>query len=273
MKFQKHLVKYTDRRISAVCRIIELNPSYWKPETFHKLRLEIKKINAVSVITDFCIKDFHRKKIFRPFRIIFKKAGTVRDLQIEQNFLKKNKFIPGNEVPGKTLTEVKKVFFSSLRKDLFKEINKSKEKMDEGISGLRKEDVNLYFNKVFGEIEMLLMRKLNAVQLHTLRRRLKKIYFNLRSIPVRRRLPFTVLNNYLDLLGRWNDRRVTLLQLRHLTDTVTMSEIQQKKFAMMKSKLTSQSRHLRKIIDGRNKIIIPVIKRLVKESNGDFLNY
>src|SRR4030095_9185250 len=80
----KTLKKYFDDREFAINRFLEQPRDVYTPETFHKLRVEIKKLNALFDLIDFCCKDFKRKKTFKPFCKIFRQAGKVRELQIEE---------------------------------------------------------------------------------------------------------------------------------------------------------------------------------------------
>jgi hypothetical protein len=55
--------------------------------------LKLKK-NALFELINFCSKDFKRKKLFKPFKLIFRLAGKVRELQVEEAMLKK--YFTGN---------------------------------------------------------------------------------------------------------------------------------------------------------------------------------
>jgi CHAD domain-containing protein len=56
---------------------------------FHQLRLEIKKLNAFLDLVNFCSNDFNRKKVLKAFTKIFRKAGKIRELQLEEQTIKK----------------------------------------------------------------------------------------------------------------------------------------------------------------------------------------
>src|SRR5436190_20764312 len=83
----KTLKKHLDDRKLAITTFLEQPRDQYTPETFHKLRVEIKKLNALFDLIDFCSKDFKRKKTFRPYHKIFRQAGKVRELQIEETIV------------------------------------------------------------------------------------------------------------------------------------------------------------------------------------------
>ena len=76
----KALKKYLKKRKSAITFLLEKQQESFTPDTFHTLRLEIKKLNALFDLVNFCSKSFKQKKTFKPFKLIFssgrKNTGT-----------------------------------------------------------------------------------------------------------------------------------------------------------------------------------------------------
>ena len=112
----KALRTYLKTRKKALLSLLETPRKEYTTETFHQLRVEIKKLNAFFDLVDSSSKKFRRKKMIAPFKIIFRQAGKVRDLQIEEtNF---NKYTQDNELVqyraklGKREGKEKKLFFS-----------------------------------------------------------------------------------------------------------------------------------------------------------------
>ena len=58
----KALKTYFNKRKSAINLILEKSPKSYIPETFHSLRVEIKKMNALFDLLNYCSKKFKRKK-------------------------------------------------------------------------------------------------------------------------------------------------------------------------------------------------------------------
>jgi CHAD domain-containing protein len=84
----KKAVAYMEQRKEKLMAILQLPPQAFEPETFHQLRVEIKKIRAVMVIVGKLNPDcLPPKKYRRPLRQVFKSAGIIREKQIESTFI------------------------------------------------------------------------------------------------------------------------------------------------------------------------------------------
>ena len=86
----KRLVKYFNKRSAAIDSILRRPRHKYTPEIFHELRVEIKKLNALFDLINFCATDFKRKKSFAPFKLLFQQAGKIRALQVEEEILHKH---------------------------------------------------------------------------------------------------------------------------------------------------------------------------------------
>ena len=67
--------KYLKNRRDAINSLLEKPKRLYTPATFHKLRVELKKLDAFFDLIKFSSKDFKRKKTFKPFKLIFNHAG------------------------------------------------------------------------------------------------------------------------------------------------------------------------------------------------------
>jgi CHAD domain-containing protein len=185
MKYRDAVRKYFNKRVEHLERIIHFKSASYKPETFHKLRVEIKKINAVFELVNFCEKNFKRKKTFKPFKDLFKKAAAVRDLQVELALLRKYKIAFLNNSYAKELTnnlkQAKEKFHKAINEKLLHQLDECSKEAYNAVSQLNNKDVNQYFKKTAGEINSLLQKKLKPEQLHGLRKKLKTFYYNLKS--------------------------------------------------------------------------------------------
>lgn len=77
-----------EQRKEKLTAILQLPPPEFEPETFHQLRVEIKKIRAVMVLVGKLNPDcLPSKKYRRPLRQVFKSAGIIREKQIESAFV------------------------------------------------------------------------------------------------------------------------------------------------------------------------------------------
>jgi CHAD domain-containing protein len=86
----KALTTYFVTRKKTLLSLLEKSEKKYTPSTFHQLRVELKKLNALFDLIEFSSTKFRRKKVIKPFKTIFKQAGKVRDLQIEEASFKKH---------------------------------------------------------------------------------------------------------------------------------------------------------------------------------------
>ena len=84
MKTAAALQKYYKSRINSLEKILGKPDKIVTPEDFHKLRVEIKKLRAVLTLVNWSEKNFKRKKFLKSYKKLFKQAGKVRDLQLEE---------------------------------------------------------------------------------------------------------------------------------------------------------------------------------------------
>lgn len=84
----KKAANYMKQRKEKLTAILRLPPQAFEPETFHQLRVEIKKIRAAMVLVGKLNPDcLPPKKYRRTLRQVFKSAGIIREKQIESAFV------------------------------------------------------------------------------------------------------------------------------------------------------------------------------------------
>lgn len=251
----KALTKYFKNRKVTINFLLEKPARAYTPATFHKLHVEIKKLNAFFKLLKFCSKDFKRKKVFKPFKLIFRHAGMVRELQVEETMLEKY-FI------NNLLKEYKnslKEFHLKERKDFFSILNKTfvarlKKKYGEIVPFLKKMDrrkVNIYLKKHRNKIKKLLRQDtLKTSQVHTLRKRLKKFNYNLKSLNLEKQHKLPPKKDVLpEFLGKWHDCQVIIRHLKEAMDTVKVNPKEISQLKKIKAKIFSDSQLLFKKIN------------------------
>ena len=58
--------KYLKKRRDTINSLLEKPKRLYTPTAFHKLRVELKKLNAFFDLIKFCSKDFKQKKHLSP---------------------------------------------------------------------------------------------------------------------------------------------------------------------------------------------------------------
>jgi len=183
----KKSAKYLKNRQDAIHFILRKQRNKFTPETFHKLRLEIKKLNAFFDLVKYCSKDFKQNKTFKPFKLIFRQAGKVRELQLEEAMLKKYLLFNSlNEYSNKLkILRQKEVdnFFLMVDKNLLEQLEKTQDKLSSHLSEIDRKKTALYLKKKQKKIGKIIHQGiLEKQELHQLRKHLKVLNYNKRIL-------------------------------------------------------------------------------------------
>ena len=92
MKTSKSGSGYLKKIRKNIIALLKKSPEKFEDEDYHKLRVEIKKLKAIAGFIEFSNKKFSKKKHLKPFIKVYKQAGKIRELQLEESFLKKEEF-------------------------------------------------------------------------------------------------------------------------------------------------------------------------------------
>jgi len=79
--------QYFKQRWKALRKRLILPSDALTPKVFHRMRVEMKRINALFALVAFHDPNFDRRKRFAPFRSLFKQMGKIRDLDVEAELL------------------------------------------------------------------------------------------------------------------------------------------------------------------------------------------
>ena len=243
----KPLIKYFKNREDAINFILKKSTRAYTPITFHKLRVEIKKLNAFFELIHFCSKDFKRKKIFKPLKLIFRQAGKVRELQVEEVMLRK--YFPNNLLKDykdslqKLRLKEQEDFFLIANKRFVARITKTHREILPFLTKTDKKKVNSYMEKKKKKIENLLSQNtLQRPQLHSLRKQLKKFHYSRESLNLKREnKPLPKKDVLPDLLGKWHDLQIIIRHLKKAMDTYRRNPKEVDQLEKIKAKFSSDS--------------------------------
>jgi CHAD domain-containing protein len=265
MKYKNAIKKYFIKRSAGIGYFLNLNPKNYKPETFHKLRTEIKKINAVFDILNDCVKSFKRTKTFEPLEIIFKSAGEVRDVQVKKKLFEKYKILPNpNRLASqleKELRNAKEEFNKQITKKIISGVKRNLASAAEVIAALKHKDVRSYFKKEEEKIKELLKHELKPEKLHELRRQLKIFYYGLRAGGWSRQdVPLHKMDAVQEVLGKWHDVRVAEKYLAARKRQKDISKFAKKRLDGIRINLKKDAEASIKQVAGHNKELVTAIK-------------
>lgn len=243
----KALKKYLHNRKVNIEFLLEKPKRNFTPGTFHKLRIEFKKLNAFLDLVNYCSKDFRKKKIFKPFKQVFRQAGIVRELQLQEAMLKK--YFPDNSIPGykallrKSRLNETRTFFSMIDPKMFTRFENKFTEVESFLPKIKLKTAISYLDSETEKIKNLIkVSPLQKEQLHELRKRLKMLDNNRTSlsmdenkahIPKKEGLP--------RLLGDWHDLQV---MIEHLNTGLHLGEINSNEvihLENLKTKMSAES--------------------------------
>jgi CHAD domain-containing protein len=243
----KSAKKYLNSRKVNIDYLLGKPKRSYTPATFHKLRVELKKLNAFLDLINYCSKDFNRSKTYKPFRQVFKQAGKVRELQIQEATLRK--YFPKNSLRGyqKNLStsrlEEKRQFFSMINTKMVNRIRGKFNKIEAFVTKIKSKIAARYLDREIESIKVLLNQSpLQKENLHKLRKRLKTLNYNRAILSLKEYSNQISKKDALpQLLGKWHDMQMMLqhLNIVLISDKIIPNEVTQ--LGNLKTKISTVS--------------------------------
>jgi CHAD domain-containing protein len=241
----KALKKKLKKQKSAIDFLLQKPQQSFSPDTFHTLRLAIKKLHALFDLAKFCTKEFKQKKTFKPFNLIFRQAGKIRELQMEASLLEKYFFfnLP-KEYSADLKNELTKALkkFCSITNKSGPILQKKYRKIMPFLSRISKKKAQRYMDKKRAKIEKLLRQNnLKNKQIHLLRKRLKELQYNEKLLNYNKQNKLISSKNMLsELLGEWHDYQVTVNHLKKVIDTGAINANETNQLENIRAAFTSK---------------------------------
>ena len=258
----KRLTKYLKNRKTAIDSILRKTRNKYTVNTFHKLRVEIKKLNSFFDLVNFCSNNFKKKAGNKPFKSIFRQAGKVRELQIEDAIIKK--YLANNCIKDyrKSLRKLQLVakddFFLLVNKKMINLLNKKYLAIIPHLYLINQKKINAYLEKKKKDIQELLVEgTIQIEQIHMLRKQLKTVNYNEAiSDKTRPKEQLVEQKILLDLLGKWQDCHVII---EHFEKTLKRSQLHLAEVDHIKTIQSKISFERNILVDEINKVLPPTI--------------
>ena len=240
-------------------------------ETLHQLRVNIKKHLAFFRLLHGLGGKLSLEEIQKPFIKFTRKIGKIRNLEILQQLLKTEEiaFSVTNGYSAKIEKDIakKRKQLKKPSKDIslipFKEVSdKVRRNIDHIPLGNVQENLGEYFHFLLEEIRQTIHQEVSIEQLHSLRKVLKTLFFNLRLTD--RMIPkedfskklYDKLVGFSKQFGDWHDEFITIEKLRN-----NPKKVNKKVFKDLKNKERQSRQELRK----QFKNIFKLTKKIEKE--------
>ncbi|TDD76004.1 CHAD domain-containing protein [Flavobacterium caseinilyticum] len=219
----KALESYFQKQASTIHLLMDQESRSFTADTFHQLRVEIKRVKALVDLIAFCSKKWNPKKTFKPFKVIFKQAGKVREIQLQLALLEEQPSF--NSLKGcrkhykKKLKRALEKFFTVTNSGTSGKLRKKHRIIIARFLQIGKKKQRRYMAVKRQEIKkMLRQNTIKKKQIHTFRIRLKVYDYNekIMKYPEQNK-GIAARNRLMELLGHWHDFQVSILQIKKAT--------------------------------------------------------
>ncbi|MBM4157719.1 MAG: CHAD domain-containing protein [Ignavibacteria bacterium] len=238
MKKADLLYKYYTAEEKKFSKNLNHTYNFKDKEIIHDLRLSLKKIKSFLELIQFLNDEINVLKYYKQYKKIFKMAGSIRDIHIEEKMIetiedKYNLTFAGIKTYLKELEEENKknlnaivsgydwVLSGKINKKISKIIS-SKMESDAKLRVLRR--INSYKGNI---IKTLNIENLNEIHLHRFRRDLKNFMYSLNTFTflLQNRDEYKKFIKEIDkiqeLLGKWHDYIITVQKVKEYQKTLT----------------------------------------------------
>jgi CHAD domain-containing protein len=212
LKPSKRLTKYFLRQSDRIHQLLKKPIETLEEGDFHLLRVHTKKIKAILNLAEYGVKDFPKEKYFTPYKIIFSQAGKIRELQLQISLMKKYKSQKGLNAYYSRLEkdglQHHQDFLLLIDKKLKRKLKKSDQKIVPFLKKVDAQVVKDYLSTITNRIRTLLHEeKLNAEQVHDLRKHIKELKYLQKIFQPKNKL-LTIPDDFQELIGQWHDYAV-----------------------------------------------------------------
>ena len=171
----KRFEKFVHRQFKSLISHLEKYSDQKKPETLHKIRVDIKKIKAILAVVNASEKRFKAHKNFIPLRNISRKAAEIRDHEIRAQLLLKHKMDdtrPRHANVNELITS-----FQSNIPSFIKTAKRKRNKLEPEVKQVKRNEVRRYLDKKQKEIKSQLFPRPKMRSIHQTRKVLKEVVY------------------------------------------------------------------------------------------------
>lgn len=251
-------IEFIKKQEEALTLILVKPSAKFTSNDFHQLRLEIKKLNAFLDLVNFCSNDFNRKKALKPFTKIFRKAGKIRELQLEELTIKKQQLddlLKKYSLDLKLQESKEKAEFFILVKQLFPiQLHKKISKIIPFLCEINDEKIKTYLEKKNRSIQKIMNKsRLNRKEMHQLRKQLKIFNYNRKTLSSENQVTkIRIKSGLTSLLGKWHDCEVLL---QHLKKEIAKEKLNYRE--------TQELQNLKTVVVSKRKLLFDKINTIL----------
>lgn len=227
----EHLLNYFKYRKKALSFLLRYSKRKFSKKAFHRFRVEVKRLQALLFLLQCAEPSFDAKSAGKPIQKLFKKAGPIREMQLEKDLLTEYKIV--EQVPklksqlNNEIQKKRKEFFKSRNLSKSKKIQKRFKRIQKLIKKKKSFDFTLFIEDLWEEILQMMAKGIRPENAHLLRKKLKNYHYSL-EILGKGNFPIHIpqIEELIHLLGEWHDRDdfLTRVEKENLTSQLTPEE-------------------------------------------------
>jgi CHAD domain-containing protein len=223
-------------------------------QEIHQMRIEIKKIIAITTLAESCAKGLDFSGPLKPIISLFKRAGKLRDgfvhLELINRFQKSNATLKNEQ--GSQIKKLSDRFCLEIRA-YEKDLKNSGKKILFKFKGLKNNCILHLYQKQLNKLIRSFSDRSNPMDLHKCRKKIKTILYGyevfnkglLKELP----LNTDYLERIQDKIGRWHDLAMTMKVLADegFADNQTVNKLKAQNERLIRSINTSTNNFQKKV--------------------------
>lgn len=243
------LEKYAKRLLAKMDRLLKKPLAEYKPDTIHKLRVAIKKLNTLFRLLKYSFPDFEEESLFEPFKKIFDQAGTVRECQLEKEKLE---LVTQNDPPEEYLSSLHDeidnhmhLFFDELHNAPGKLCEQTYLKTKPYLEKLDKKNISRYIDHQEKSLRKTLKHRLKKnKEIHDLRKQLKNILYVQKLPGFKKSMPVQDIEKIAEQLGQWHDYAVMNKHFEKVLSSDSLPDAEIAKLQQVNNEFSSKRERL-----------------------------
>jgi CHAD domain-containing protein len=218
----KRLKKFTHRQMRSLIRHLEKFRQNREPEIIHKIRVDVKKIKAITRILQACSPGYRKHKDVVLFRKIFRKTGYIRDADIMIELLSTYQVsgLQDDQLPS---SESLMNALALKVPQFIKKVRKTGRKLESFSAGVRRRHFFEYLQGKQKQAKSHLFPLPVMSMIHQVRKDIKEVLYlsEIDKSPVKE---IEVYEKIQDLIGKLHDKQVLLDRLQTNNTGINISE-------------------------------------------------
>jgi CHAD domain-containing protein len=214
----KKLNNFFDERFEGIINSLNELCTRWDTETLHQLRVNAKKIKAV---TELLHRSANDNKVFKTpeLKALFKNAGNIRTAELHLEIFKQNNITDAGLIEAqKNIITIESEALCTNKDPYIKDIKNLHKRLLQNVTSIKNQSIISYYRNGLNELCSYFIIPLDVTLLHDSRKLIKNLLYPLKLMPLplinKLNLNEEYLDYYQDIIGKWHDTIITLAFLK-----------------------------------------------------------